>query len=49
MNSFLHNTVANMLCRLFDDRKYMDIYLRNTAILENKKSLYFLVSACEHL
>ncbi len=23
----LHNTVANMLCRLFDDRKYMDIYL----------------------
>ncbi len=42
---FLHNTVANMLCRLFDDRKYMD-----TAILENKKnSLYFLVSTCEHL
>ncbi len=24
---FLHDTVANMLCRLFDDRKYMDIYL----------------------
>ncbi len=24
---FLHNTVANMLCRLFDDRKYMDIYI----------------------
>ncbi len=23
----LHNTDANMLCRLFDDRKYMDIYL----------------------
>ncbi len=24
---FLHNTDANMLCRLFDDRKYMDICL----------------------
>ncbi len=24
---FLLNTDANMLCRLFDDRKYMDIYL----------------------
>ncbi len=24
---FLHNTVANMLCRLFDDCKYIDIYL----------------------
>ncbi len=32
-----------MLCRLFDDRKYMDIYiflyLRNTAIMENKKTV----------
>ncbi len=39
---FEHNTDANMLCRLFDNRKYMDIYIslyiRNTAILENKKS-----------
>ncbi len=24
---FEHNTDANMLCRLFDDHKYMDIYL----------------------
>ncbi len=24
---FLHNTDSNMLCRLFDDRKYMDIYI----------------------
>ncbi len=24
---FLHNADANMLCRLFDYRKYMDIYL----------------------
>ncbi len=32
-----------MLCRLFDNLKYMDIYIslyiRNTAILENKKSV----------
>ncbi len=28
---------------------YIFLYLRNTAILENKKSLYFLVSTCEHL
>ncbi len=52
---FLHNTVANMLCRLFDDRKYMDIYislyLRNTAILENKKTIcifsHQLVNNCD--
>ncbi len=25
--SFVYTIVANMLCRLFDDRKYMDIYL----------------------
>ncbi len=49
---FLHNTVTNMLCRLFDDRKYMDIYLylRNTAILENKKTVcifsYQRVNTC---
>ncbi len=51
---FLHNTDANMFCRLFDGHKYMDIYLpiyiRNTAILYNKKnSLYFSASTCEHL
>ncbi len=34
---FLHNTVANMLCRLFDD------------LGKQKNSLYFLASACEHL
>ncbi len=28
---------------------YISLYLRNTAILEKKKSLYFLTSACEHL
>ncbi len=29
---------------------YIFLYLRNTAILENKKTiLYFLVSMCEHL
>ncbi len=47
---------ANMLCRLFDDRKYMDIwyislYLRNTAILENKKIVcifsHQLVNTCD--
>ncbi len=52
---FLHNTtVANMLCRLFDDRKYMDIYLpipQEYCYLgkQKKNSLYFLVSKCEHL
>ncbi len=29
---------------------YISLYLRNTAILENKKTFfYFLASACEHL
>ncbi len=52
----LHNTVINMLCRLFDDHKDMDIYiyislyLRNTAILENKKNVcifsHQLVNTC---
>ncbi len=50
---FLHNTVANMLCRLFDDRKYMDIYLPVSQeycyLGKQKNSLYFLVSTCEHL
>ncbi len=50
---FLHNTDTNMLCRLFDDRKYMDIYL--TILQEycyfgkQKNSLYFSASTCEHL
>ncbi len=49
----LHNTDVNMLCRLFDDRKYMDIYL--TILQEycylgkQKNSLYFSESTCEHL
>ncbi len=50
---FLHNTDANMLCRLLDDRKYMDI---NLTILQEycylgkqKNSLYFSASTCEHL
>ncbi len=50
---FLHNTVANMLCRLFGDRKYMDIYLpipqEYCYLGKQKNSLYFLVSMCEHL
>ncbi len=50
---FLHNTVANMLCRLFDDRKYMDIYLpipqEYCYLGKQKNSLHFLVSTCEHL
>ncbi len=51
---FLHNTDDNMLCRLFDDCKYMDIYIYpyTSGILlswKTKKSLYFLASACEHL
>ncbi len=50
---FLHNTVANMLCRLFDDRKYMDIYLpihqEYPYLGKPKNSLYFLASTCEHL
>ncbi len=50
---FLHNIVANMLCRLFDDRKYMDIYLpipqEYCYLGKQKNSLYFLVSTCEHL
>ncbi len=40
---FLTQYDANILCRLFDDHKYMDIYISlyitNTAILENKKSV----------
>ncbi len=52
---FEHNTDTNMLCRLFDNRKYMDIYIslyiRNTAILENKKSVcifpHQVVNTCD--
>ncbi len=50
---FLHNTDANMLCRLFDDCKYMDIYLpihQNYCYLGKQKiSLYLSASTCEHL
>ncbi len=46
---YLHNTDTNMLCRLFHDRKYTSPYFMNTAILENKNSLYFSASTCEHL
>ncbi len=49
----LHNTDANMLCRLFDDRKYMDIYLpihqEYGYLCKQKISLYFPTSTCEHL
>ncbi len=45
----LHNTDASMLCRLFDDRKYMDIYLRELKKIEKgmgvfkkkKKKMFF--------
>ncbi len=50
---FLHNTDANMLCRLVDDRKYMDIYLPTyleySYLGKQKISLYFSTSTCEHL
>ncbi len=52
-NEFAQSNTANMLCRLFDDRKYMDIFL---PILQEycyfgkqKNSLYFSASTCEHL
>ncbi len=50
---FLHNTDANMLCRLFDDCKYMDKYLpipqEYCYLGKQKISLYFSTSNCEHL
>ncbi len=50
---FLHNTDANLLCRLLDDRKYMDIYLpihqEYCYLAKQKISLYFSTSTCEHL
>ncbi len=42
-----------MLCRLFDDRKYMDIYhpihQEYCYLRKQKISLYFYASTCEHL
>ncbi len=50
---FLHNTDANMLCRLFDDHKYMDIYLpihqEYCYLGKQKICLCFSASTCEHL
>ncbi len=50
---FLHNTVSNMLCRLFDDCKYMDIYLpipqEYCYFGKQKNSLYFFALACKDL
>ncbi len=50
---FEHNTDANMLCRLFDNCKYMDIYLpihqEYCYLGKQKISLYFSSSPCEHL
>ncbi len=45
---FLHNTDANMLCRLFDDHKYMDIYL---PILQEYRYKEYLVNCakCEQI
>ncbi len=49
----LLNTDANMLCRLFDDRKHMDIYLHihqeYCYLGKPKICLYFSASTCEHL
>ncbi len=42
-----------MLCRLFDDHKYMDIYLpihqEYCYLGKQKISLYFSASTCKHL
>ncbi len=50
---FLHNTDANMLCRLFDDCKYMEIYIpipkEYCYLGKQKMRLYFSTSTCEHL
>ncbi len=43
---FEHNTDANMLCRLFDDRKNMDIYLlihQEYCYLGKQKNHFFLM------
>ncbi len=49
--SFLYNTVTNMLCRLFDDCKYMDIYLPipQEYCYFGKQKNCFLVSTCQQL
>ncbi len=50
---FFTQTDTNMLCRLFNARTYMDIYLpihQEYCYLEKQKiSLYFSTSTCEHL
>ncbi len=50
---FEHNTDANMLCRLFHNRKYMDIYLpihqEYCYLGKQKINLYFSASTCEYL
>ncbi len=50
---FEHNTDANMLCRLFDNHKYMYIYLHihqeYCYLGKQKISLYFSASTYEHL
>ncbi len=50
---FLHNTVINMLRGLFDDHKYMDIYLpihqEYSYLGKQKISVYFSASTCKHL
>ncbi len=42
-----------MLCRLFDDHKYIDIYLpilqEYGYLGKQKNSLYFFATTCEHL
>ncbi len=44
----LHNTDSNMLCRLFDDRKYMDIYLPIHQEYCYRGKPHFLVTSLFH-
>ncbi len=50
---FLHNTEVNMLCRLFEDRKYMYIYLHIHQeyghLRKQNICLHFPTSICKHL
>ncbi len=50
---FLHNTDTNMLCRLFDDCKYMDIYIpipqEYCYLGKQTKICIFSAWTCEHL
>ncbi len=50
---FFYTIDTNMLCRLFDDLKYMDIYLpicqEYCYLGKQKISLYFSTWTCEHL